>query len=214
MHSSTRCGIVSVLGAPNAGKSTLVNRLVGAKVTIVSSSPPDMGRSVRSVEGVWGASVDMAGPPERDAGGEGAGDAPVDAFGVGERIVTSPDAPVGVGAVGKLCMVDGRPTMKLSRGSGKATLPGHVQVWRQPGRVGGGVIDTVGLADEDHPGTPLLETVWTDDGPVDLPSPAEVRAHARASVAALPAALKTPRQVEVPITARLAALIEAQVTAG
>jgi GTP-binding protein Era len=32
----TRCGFVALIGAPNAGKSTLINVLVGSKVTIVS----------------------------------------------------------------------------------------------------------------------------------------------------------------------------------
>ena len=35
----TRAGIVTVVGKPNAGKSTLLNRVIGEKLSIVSPKP-------------------------------------------------------------------------------------------------------------------------------------------------------------------------------
>lgn len=46
---TTRCGFVAVLGAPNAGKSTLVNAMVGTKVTIVSPKVQTTRTRVRGV---------------------------------------------------------------------------------------------------------------------------------------------------------------------
>ncbi|MGC1302901.1 MAG: GTPase, partial [Caulobacteraceae bacterium] len=46
---STRAGFAAVLGAPNAGKSTLVNRLVGAKVSIVTQKVQTTRFPVRGV---------------------------------------------------------------------------------------------------------------------------------------------------------------------
>ncbi|EHM02155.1 ribosome biogenesis GTPase Era [Acetobacteraceae bacterium AT-5844] len=45
----TRCGIIAVVGAPNAGKSTLVNRLAGSKVSIVSPKPQTTRFRIRAV---------------------------------------------------------------------------------------------------------------------------------------------------------------------
>lgn len=46
---STRCGFVALIGAPNAGKSTLLNTLVGSKVTIVSHKVQTTRSLVRGI---------------------------------------------------------------------------------------------------------------------------------------------------------------------
>ncbi len=45
----TRCGFVAIIGAPNAGKSTLMNQLVGAKVSIVSHKVQTTRAIVRGI---------------------------------------------------------------------------------------------------------------------------------------------------------------------
>ena len=61
LDAQTRSGIVAVIGAPNAGKSTLVNRLVGAKVTIVTHKVQTTRANIR---GVWSGEAPSGEPSQ------------------------------------------------------------------------------------------------------------------------------------------------------
>ena len=54
---ATRAGFVAILGAPNVGKSTLLNRLVGSKVSIVSPKAQTTRRRIIGISMVEGAQV-------------------------------------------------------------------------------------------------------------------------------------------------------------
>lgn len=57
MTDVTRCGFVAVLGAPNAGKSTLVNCLTGSKVSIVTPKVQTTRCPVRGIAMIGAAQI-------------------------------------------------------------------------------------------------------------------------------------------------------------
>ena len=61
--SETRAGFVAVIGAPNAGKSTLVNAIVGQKVAIVSGKPQTTRARLMGIAIVGGAQILLVDTP-------------------------------------------------------------------------------------------------------------------------------------------------------
>ncbi|HZC15613.1 MAG TPA: GTPase, partial [Caulobacteraceae bacterium] len=62
-ETSTRAGFAAILGAPNAGKSTLVNRLVGSKVSIVTQKVQTTRFPVKGVVMVGEAQIVLVDTP-------------------------------------------------------------------------------------------------------------------------------------------------------
>src|SRR5262249_140847 len=58
-----RVGEVAVVGRPNAGKSTLVNALVGERVAIAPDKPPTTGRRILGVARLPGAEIALIDTP-------------------------------------------------------------------------------------------------------------------------------------------------------
>src|ERR1700753_490261 len=60
---ATRCGFVALIGAPNVGKSTWVNALVGSKVTIVSRKVQTTRALIRGIVIESGAQIILVDTP-------------------------------------------------------------------------------------------------------------------------------------------------------
>ena len=63
VEANTRCGFVALIGAPNAGKSTLTNALVGSKVAIVSPKVQTTRTLVRGIAMVDKAQIVLIDTP-------------------------------------------------------------------------------------------------------------------------------------------------------
>jgi GTP-binding protein Era len=71
-----RAGFVAIVGRPNAGKSTLVNRLVGQKVAIVTSKPQTTRNRIQGIvtrDDGQVVLIDTPGLPDDERSGFGLG---------------------------------------------------------------------------------------------------------------------------------------------
>jgi GTP-binding protein Era len=96
-----RSGLVAVVGRPNVGKSTLVNRLVGEKIAIVADSPQTTRRGIHGVVNPDGAQVVFTDTPgfhkPRTLLGERLNDAVGGAVAGVDVVIQVVDAASGVG---------------------------------------------------------------------------------------------------------------------
>jgi GTPase len=184
----TRSGFVALAGRPNAGKSTLVNRIVGGKVAIVSDKPQTTRREIRGIATGPGwqlVLVDLPGVQRpRDALTErmqhsverGLADADAVLFvlngderiGAGDRVIAEAIRRVGLPAVTALNKVDrlDKPgTVAALADAAELDVPG--ELFPVSARTGAGVGPLVAGVVELLPDGPFL---YPPEDKSDLPA--------------------------------------------
>jgi GTP-binding protein Era len=174
---ATRSGFVALAGRPNVGKSTLLNRVVGSKVAIVSNRPQTTRRAIRGIatgDGWQLVLVDLPGVQrprdpltermqrrmERELADSDAallvlgGDQGV---GPGDRFIARAIANVGlpvVIAVNKVDLLDRARTLQALSAAAELELDG--EVFPVSARTGAGVGEVVAKLVELVPEGPFL----------------------------------------------------------
>ncbi len=115
---SLRSGFVTVVGRPNVGKSTLVNQILGTKVTITSPRPNTTRRSVRGVlhrPGIQAVFVDTPGLHRpRTALGKRLNEHVAEALGDVDVIVPVIDATAPIGPGDRLVLSRAAATARVA----------------------------------------------------------------------------------------------------
>ena len=149
--SPLRSGFVAVVGRPNVGKSTLVNAMVGTKVTIVSPRPNTTRSQVRGVLNRPDAQVVFVDTPglhkPKTALGERMNESATSSLDDVDAVVALVEATGAVGPGDRMVL---EHSVQAGAGHGPGRRP-HRGARRAAGR-GGGPPDPHGGGEQDRPG--------------------------------------------------------------